>query len=113
MMMTRSQDCSTSDRMCVLRMMVWSSSSIRRSEEHTSELQSQSNIVCRLLLEKKEKQDDFLHGRSAFRAPIREYLGFHCRHSRLAARLLLFGATDTVVTHLPLPVAAVARCVRV
>src|SRR5688572_31322715 len=26
---------------------------IRRSEEHTSELQSQSNIVCRLLLEKK------------------------------------------------------------
>src|SRR2546427_5981375 len=25
----------------------------RRSEEHTSELQSQSNIVCRLLLEKK------------------------------------------------------------
>src|SRR2546430_9906410 len=26
----------------------------RRSEEHTSELQSQSNIVCRLLLEKKK-----------------------------------------------------------
>src|SRR2546430_6409826 len=29
----------------------------RRSEEHTSELQSQSNLVCRLLLEKKKKQD--------------------------------------------------------
>src|SRR2546430_11427164 len=31
-----------------------------RSEEHTSELQSQSNLVCRLLLEKKKKsrQDD-------------------------------------------------------
>src|SRR5688572_32531550 len=29
------------------------SSSPRRSEEHTSELQSQSNLVCRLLLEKK------------------------------------------------------------
>src|SRR2546430_13670422 len=28
-------------------------SGIRRSEEHTSELQSQSNLVCRLLLEKK------------------------------------------------------------
>src|SRR5688572_31756034 len=28
----------------------------RRSEEHTSELQSQSNLVCRLLLEKKKKQ---------------------------------------------------------
>src|SRR2546430_5927639 len=29
-----------------------------RSEEHTSELQSQSNIVCRLLLEKKNKPAD-------------------------------------------------------
>src|SRR2546427_4651247 len=28
-----------------------------RSEEHTSELQSQSNLVCRLLLEKKKKQE--------------------------------------------------------
>src|SRR2546430_3442603 len=30
---------------------------IFRSEEHTSELQSQSNLVCRLLLEKKKKND--------------------------------------------------------
>src|SRR2546427_9505365 len=30
-------------------------SRISRSEEHTSELQSQSNLVCRLLLEKKKK----------------------------------------------------------
>src|SRR2546430_12933853 len=29
---------------------------VRRSEEHTSELQSQSNLVCRLLLEKKKKK---------------------------------------------------------
>src|SRR2546430_7609025 len=29
----------------------------RRSEEHTSELQSQSNLVCRLLLEKKNRPD--------------------------------------------------------
>src|SRR2546430_4622081 len=28
---------------------------LQRSEEHTSELQSQSNLVCRLLLEKKKK----------------------------------------------------------
>src|SRR2546427_4455479 len=28
-----------------------------RSEEHTSELQSQSNLVCRLLLEKKKKDN--------------------------------------------------------
>src|SRR2546430_6610339 len=31
-------------------------SASRRSEEHTSELQSQSNLVCRLLLEKKKKK---------------------------------------------------------
>src|SRR2546430_14006231 len=32
-----------------------STSPTSRSEEHTSELQSQSNLVCRLLLEKKKK----------------------------------------------------------
>src|SRR2546430_13710119 len=31
----------------------------RRSEEHTSELQSQSNLVCRLLLEKKNKRKQY------------------------------------------------------
>src|SRR5438034_5827714 len=31
-----------------------------RSEEHTSELQSHSDLVCRLLLEKKKKQKDRL-----------------------------------------------------
>src|SRR2546430_11560246 len=30
----------------------------QRSEEHTSELQSQSNLVCRLLLEKKKNRSD-------------------------------------------------------
>src|SRR2546430_7195785 len=35
-----------------------------RSEEHTSELQSQSNIVCRLLLEKKKKNINTNHKRS-------------------------------------------------
>src|SRR5260221_6345494 len=35
--------------------------SASRSEEHTSELQSHSDIVCRLLLEKKKNQ--FSHGR--------------------------------------------------
>src|SRR2546430_13249949 len=33
----------------------------RRSEEHTSELQSQSNLVCRLLLEKKKKKQTALY----------------------------------------------------
>src|SRR5688572_30944173 len=31
-----------------------------RSEEHTSELQSQSNLVCRLLLEKKKKKEKYV-----------------------------------------------------
>src|SRR2546430_9875515 len=39
-----------------------------RSEEHTSELQSQSNLVCRLLLEKKKRRS---HQHSAERRPSR------------------------------------------
>src|SRR2546427_4971766 len=35
-----------------------------RSEEHTSELQSQSNLVCRLLLEKKKKTKKQVYNRS-------------------------------------------------
>src|SRR2546426_3436244 len=31
---------------------------VKRSEEHTSELQSPCNLVCRLLLEKKKKNSD-------------------------------------------------------
>src|SRR2546427_3009238 len=39
-----------------LRSGLWSRTShTMRSEEHTSELQSQSNLVCRLLLEKKKE----------------------------------------------------------
>src|SRR2546430_8158397 len=37
------------------------SADLRRSEEHTSELQSQSNLVCRLLLEKKKKYKQNQH----------------------------------------------------
>src|SRR2546427_7911268 len=45
-----------SNRSCSnsLAALAWSGS--MRSEEHTSELQSQSNLVCRLLLEKKKKK---------------------------------------------------------
>src|SRR2546430_12260144 len=42
-----------------------------RSEEHTSELQSQSNLVCRLLLEKKKKMK-----LSALRRMIASYYHF-------------------------------------
>src|SRR2546427_4975871 len=34
---------------------------LTRSEEHTSELQSQSNLVCRLLLEKKKRHNNNRH----------------------------------------------------
>src|SRR2546430_16338321 len=34
-----------------------------RSEEHTSELQSQSNLVCRLLLEKKKKKKNITNNK--------------------------------------------------
>src|SRR2546430_8912634 len=34
---------------------------VERSEEHTSELQSQSNLVCRLLLEKKKNPNPSKH----------------------------------------------------
>src|SRR2546430_11219906 len=36
----------------------WTQAPDQRSEEHTSELQSQSNLVCRLLLEKKKSIDN-------------------------------------------------------
>src|SRR5688572_31439612 len=35
-----------------------------RSEEHTSELQSQSNLVCRLLLEKKKKKKKYRYNKT-------------------------------------------------
>src|SRR2546430_5914484 len=47
----------------------------RRSEEHTSELQSQSNLVCRLLLEKKNKQSP----RDSYASQITD---IHHRHKR-------------------------------
>src|SRR2546430_12874937 len=43
---------------------------IDRSEEHTSELQSQSNLVCRLLLEKKKIATDTAAGARIEIAPI-------------------------------------------
>src|SRR2546430_13422975 len=48
-----------------------------RSEEHTSELQSQSNLVCRLLLEKKKKQQ-FRHNQS--QTPVQTRLSVNTHH---------------------------------
>src|SRR5256885_10822932 len=43
---------------------VWAASA--RSEEHTSELQSPCNLVCRLLLEKKKTHDRTIHSASVY-----------------------------------------------
>src|SRR2546422_3706075 len=40
----------------VVPVSIWNSVAPRRSEEHTSELQSRLHLVCRLLLEKKKKK---------------------------------------------------------
>src|SRR5205085_7082000 len=62
------------------------SSRCRRSEEHTSELQSQSNLVCRLLLEKKKNKarlrralegiDIVVHAAALKQVPAAEYNPF-------------------------------------
>src|SRR5688572_31782807 len=43
-----------------------------RSEEHTSELQSQSNLVCRLLLEKKKKTKKSYTAKAQYRTKVLE-----------------------------------------
>src|SRR5688572_33438120 len=45
----------------ILQVLVAQERFLDRSEEHTSELQSQSNLVCRLLLEKKKKKHKRQH----------------------------------------------------
>src|SRR2546421_1840220 len=49
---------------------------LNRSEEHTSELQSRSDLVCRLLLEKKKKRDSRMG---------QAYANRHRRHGRALA----------------------------
>src|SRR5688572_31502290 len=44
--------------------LILSNDPLVRSEEHTSELQSQSNLVCRLLLEKKKKKTKNYHNKT-------------------------------------------------
>src|SRR2546427_6294014 len=60
-----------------------SSAGKRRSEEHTSELQSQSNLVCRLLLEKKKKNIDQISTR------------LNSSHSQISYALLCLQKSNT------------------
>src|SRR3972149_2948079 len=56
-----------------------------RSEEHTSELQSQSNLVCRLLLEKKNRKTViFAVGGTAARRPVQRPARRRCSGCRRA-----------------------------
>src|SRR2546428_6099938 len=65
------------------RLHLSSSSSRSRSEEHTSELQSRSELVCRLLLEKKKTQDGHAPYQDIPRSPK-----YHQRPRSWAHRIL-------------------------
>src|SRR2546430_12215457 len=76
-----------------------------RSEEHTSELQSQSNLVCRLLLEKKKETPEARYHRvDALTVPQRLVDVFH-RRRRLHDEPLDGAPADS---HTPPPRLAVA-----
>src|SRR5260221_214203 len=61
-----------------------------RSEEHTSELQSHSDLVCRLLLEKKKQQNGLAHARH-------HYLLLQITHPHSS---LFFFFNDTATTEI-------------
>src|SRR5256886_6715104 len=66
---------------------------VLRSEEHTSELQSQSNLVCRLLLEKKkQKQIAYCrftpHSRPLHLIPDHSLTNINCARSAFTVLLL-------------------------
>src|SRR5256886_3964464 len=72
----------------------------RRSEEHTSELQSQSNLVCRLLLEKKKCRRPCL-GRSPRRRLARRPRS--CVHASRESRLLVSRHLPPTRIRIPTP----------
>src|SRR5438132_10842582 len=61
--------------MCPCRAINMSTRCNARSEEHTSELQSHSDLVCRLLLEKKKVKRDSQHHHSNVHHLRRDLLG--------------------------------------
>src|SRR6202043_2785852 len=70
-----------------------------RSEEHTSELQSRENVVCRLLLEKKKDRSESRRGpRTAHDVPAQSGAGLSLGPARPLRPLLIFlrnGGTPT------------------
>src|SRR5256886_10222904 len=65
---------------------IWTTS---RSEEHTSELQSQSNLVCRLLLEKKNTSQ-YLKAAAVLSCPADLLHSSHCRWTAYRSRTSRF-----------------------
>src|SRR5256885_11037218 len=57
-----------------------------RSEEHTSELQSPCNLVCRLLLEKKKK---YIVHRNCIRLRVLSRHGLYVRHHSVRVSVIL------------------------
>ena len=77
---------------------------IVRSEEHTSELQSHHDIVCRLLLEKKNTCGQDRHGQFMLLPPVAHGTSDRCRqfHALLSSRLCVssFCFNDTASTEI-------------
>src|SRR3982750_4931298 len=71
-----------------------------RSEEHTSELQSRSDLVCRLLLEKKKKNYQLLTPETPASSP---HLASHPRDNGVVASSSVPGNGPTPPTFLLLP----------
>src|SRR5256885_5055582 len=79
-----------------------------RSEEHTSELQSPCNLVCRLLLEKKNNRDDVTHESTGTFCPSVHVVRLEAALLPRAPQLFmpLAPPTTTIVdTALPAPLA--------
>src|SRR5256885_7003228 len=78
----------------------WPSRGLKRSEEHTSELQSPCNLVCRLLLEKKKKYINkvyHIHDAQSNQATIPQAEQHHqAMRKLLTATLQLYHATSAV-----------------
>src|SRR2546430_10873377 len=91
----------------------WSSSrrrTSRRSEEHTSELQSQSNLVCRLLLEKKKNMiSDENHSHQPF-----TYIGLNVVILSPIFISHIYTCIDACFVHIrfshPLPLLYITEC---
>src|SRR2546430_4274014 len=88
---------------CVCRRSRW------RSEEHTSELQSQSNLVCRLLLEKKKINDPAHSDRHQSGIPFEMSANLHAWYQHMRRATPAPPCAFTSCHHVPVAIQLVAR----